>query len=96
MAGVNGPCGERGDQEFPATPVRLLLSLGCLTWLTTQRATQRQIRAILLYKCTCTGSHTDNCFGFANGNYRYFRKVSHVCGFRVMKAILNQCHGFGH
>lgn len=63
MSRVNGPCGERGDQEFPATPVRLLLSLGCLTWLTTQRATQRQIRAILLYKCKSIGLHTDNCFG---------------------------------
>lgn len=63
MAGVNGPCGERGDQEFPATPFRLLLSLGCLTWLPTQRATQRKIRAILLCKCTSIGSQTDNWLG---------------------------------
>lgn len=88
MAGVNGPCGVRGDQEFPETPIRLLLSLGCLTWLPTQRANQRQIRAILLCKCTSIGSHADNCFALQKGNYRYYRKVSHVFGLCVMKAIL--------
>lgn len=64
MTGVNGPCGERGDQEFPETPIRLLLSLWCLTWLPTQKANRRQIRAIFCSKkCTSIGSHADNCFG---------------------------------